>query len=90
MWLKPVITEDKGTFILHAQLAHDAIITSLLRQNDVTTSFWRNDYVTITPCPLGDYKTMTAGDLATKTVIMTRVLKCVPLWWLNIYRVRPL
>ena len=22
---------------------HDAIITSLLRQNDIVTSFWRND-----------------------------------------------
>ena len=38
---------------IHAQetlRAHDVIITSLLRQNDVTTSFWRNDYVIIALC----------------------------------------
>ena len=29
---------------------HNAIITTLLRQNDVTTSFWRNNDVIITSC----------------------------------------
>ena len=32
------------------QLTHDVKITSLLRQNDVATSFWRNDNVTFTSC----------------------------------------
>ena len=31
------------------QRAHDVIITSQLRQNDVTTSFWRNNNVIIAP-----------------------------------------
>ena len=30
--------------------AHDAIITPLLRQNDVATSFWRNDDLAIASC----------------------------------------
>ena len=33
----------------HTQLAHNAIITSLLRQNDVATSFWRNNDAVIAP-----------------------------------------
>ena len=32
------------------QRAHGVIMTPLLRQNDVTTSFWRNDNVIITSC----------------------------------------
>ena len=32
------------------QRTHDVIITSLLRQNDVAMSFWRNDDVIITSC----------------------------------------
>ena len=32
------------------QWAHDAIITSLLRQNDVATSFWRKNDVIIASC----------------------------------------
>ena len=31
----------------HTQHTHDAIMTSLLRQNDVATSFWRNNDVII-------------------------------------------
>ena len=34
--------------------AHDAIITLLLHQNDVATSFWRNTNVIITSCQLGN------------------------------------
>ena len=33
--------------VLTTQRTHDAIITSLLRQNDVATSFWRNNDVII-------------------------------------------
>ena len=33
-----------------SQRAHDAITTSLLRQNDVATSFWRHNDVIITSC----------------------------------------
>ena len=33
-----------------SQRTHGVIITSLLRQNDVAASFWRNNDVTITPC----------------------------------------
>ena len=36
----------KDTF----QWTHDVMITSLLRQNDVATSFWRNNDVIITSC----------------------------------------
>ena len=35
---------------VHARRAHDAITTSVLRQNDVATSFWRNNYVIIALC----------------------------------------
>ena len=36
------------------QRAHDAMITLLSRQNDVVTSFWRdNDYIYCVVCPLG-------------------------------------
>ena len=35
--------------------AYSVMITLLLRQNDVVTSFWRNDNVIITPCvPYGE------------------------------------
>ena len=33
-----------------AQRTHDVMITSLLRQNDVAMSFWRNNEIIITPC----------------------------------------
>ena len=33
-----------------AQRTHDAVITSLLRQNDVATSFWRYNFVIIASC----------------------------------------
>ena len=36
--------------LITAQRTHDAMITSLLRQNDVTASFCRNDDVIITSC----------------------------------------
>ena len=36
-------------FIPASQRTHDAMITSLLRQNDVATSFWRNNDVIIAP-----------------------------------------
>ena len=36
-----------------AQLAHDAITTSLLRQNDVATWCWRNNDVIIASCARG-------------------------------------
>ena len=45
--------------MLLSQRTHDVIITSLLRQNDVATSFWRNNDVVITSCVrwvLGDGK----------------------------------
>ena len=34
----------------NTQRTRDAIITSLLRHNDVATSLWRNDDVIIAPC----------------------------------------
>ena len=42
--------------IQHKQIprAHDAITTSLLRQNDVATSFWRNNDVVIASCARWD------------------------------------
>ena len=33
-----------------SQRTHDAIMTSLLRQNNVATSFWRNNDVVIASC----------------------------------------
>ena len=39
-----------------AWAAHDVTITSLLRQNDVATSFWRNNDVIITSCVRWDVK----------------------------------
>ena len=36
------------------QLTHDAIKTSILRQNDVVTSFWRNNGVIIALCARWD------------------------------------
>ena len=36
--------------IIYSQQTRDATITSLLRQNDVATSFWRNNDVIIAPC----------------------------------------
>ena len=35
---------------LYTQRAHGVIMTSLLRQNDVATSFWRNDDVISVSC----------------------------------------
>ena len=37
-----------------SQRTHDELITSLLRQNDVATSFWRNHDVIITSCARGE------------------------------------
>ena len=37
-------------FAILPQRTHDVMIKSLLRQNDVATSFWRYDDVTITSC----------------------------------------
>ena len=36
--------------IMHSQRAYDVIITSLLRQNEVTVSFWRYNDAIITSC----------------------------------------
>ena len=41
--------ESKSVSIL-SQRTHDAITPSLLRQNDFTTSFWRNNDVIIASC----------------------------------------
>ena len=47
-----------GIIFQSFQWAHDAIITSLLWQNDVATSFWRNNDVVIAPCARwADYAT---------------------------------
>ena len=44
-------TEIKECFVQAcAQRSHDMIISSLIRQNDVVTSFWHNDDVIITVC----------------------------------------
>ena len=75
-----------------AQRAHDVIITSLLRQNDVTTSFWRKNDVTITSCVRWVRAQIRIGHNPTNTqrnkhvivtskhrfdVIITRLLRCV-------------
>ena len=46
----------RGVKIHWSQRTHDVIITSLLSQNDVATSFWRNDNVIITSCVHWDMK----------------------------------
>ena len=43
-WKKRCTTDTSS------QRTHDEITTSLLRQNDVATPFWRNNDVIITPC----------------------------------------
>ena len=43
--------------------AHDAITTSLLRQNDVATSFWRNNDVIISSCARWDQQKFGLGKL---------------------------
>ena len=49
---KPTKTRVHSTHIKHKdpQRTRDVIITSLSHQNDVATSFWRNNDVIITPC----------------------------------------
>ena len=44
------LVQTKWDAAVHAQRSHDLIITSLLRQNDVATSFWRNNDVIFTSC----------------------------------------
>ena len=41
---------QQAKILLQCQRAQGAITTSLLRQNDVATSFWRNDEVIIASC----------------------------------------
>ena len=36
--------------VQYTQRIHDVMITSLLRQNDVATSFWRNDDISLASC----------------------------------------
>ena len=43
-------SNDKLLITNLSQQAHNATTTSLLRQNDVTTWFWRNNDVIITLC----------------------------------------
>ena len=45
-----------GSSIQSSQWTRDVIIASLLRQNDVATSFWRNNDVIITSCIRGDWR----------------------------------
>ena len=47
-----------GHGVLHLQRTHDVMVTSLLRQDDVATSFWRNNDVIIASCVrwIGQYK----------------------------------
>ena len=44
------LVQDCSNSIYPRQRAHDARITSLLRQNDVPTSYWRQNDVIITSC----------------------------------------
>ena len=39
-----------GQAAMHSRQTHDVITMSILRQNDVATLFWPNNYVIITPC----------------------------------------
>ena len=45
----------------HAQRAHNTITTSLLRQNDVATLFWRNNDVIIASCVRWDEWSITVA-----------------------------
>ena len=48
---RPTCDADQEVYITcSGKNTCDAIITSLLRQNDVATSFWHNNDVIITPC----------------------------------------
>ena len=49
MWLIASLISKYGAE-LAAQWTHDVIMTSLLRQNGVATSFWRDNDVIITSC----------------------------------------
>ena len=49
-WLVVVIKHSGSAEIEVSQRAHDAIITSLWRQNDAPTSFWRHNDVILSSC----------------------------------------
>ena len=51
-WLKMYtwLVSNSDCVLVAARRTHNAIITSLLRQNDVATSFWRNNDVIIATC----------------------------------------
>ena len=54
------------------QWTHDIMIALLLRQNDVATSFWRNDYVIITSCVRrADVRSTRPDACAANQTIMT-------------------
>ena len=42
--------ESRGQLKSGLRWTHRAMIKSLLRQNDIATSFWRNNDVIVTPC----------------------------------------
>ena len=68
-----------------SQLVRGAIITSLLRQNDVATPFWRNNHVIITACVNWDENSHSRG----KVEIAYRLLWFAVTWpecngWENI------
>ena len=99
LWCAPEQTAEQTVQILViwdatglAQRAQDVTITSLLRENDVTTSFWRKNDVTITSCVRWVKAQIRIGHIPTNTqrnkhvivtskhrfdVIITRLLRCV-------------
>ena len=50
LWGHPPIADEPPLMTLTSQWTHDVIIPSLLCQNYVTTSFWRNNDVIVTSC----------------------------------------
>ena len=80
LWLdgiSPVILFTAFSGWLWEYQSHDVIITSLLHQNDVTTSFWYNNDVIITPC----VRWVVKGNIMKYTVlywtIFALILQCM-------------
>ena len=76
-----------------SQRAHDAIIMSLWRRNDVATSFWRHNDVIIASCDrwaaaagghlIGGVGTASVPDTPWKCAIKCVSIEETPLWRLN-------
>ena len=69
-----------NTLLFQSQRTHGVIITSSLRQNDVATSFWRNNDVNITLCVhwdgIGHYRCEKTNPQITKIALLHNMTVC--------------